>query len=266
MTIRLFDAAGETVLRACGHLRRLLSFLGEISLSCMRMFTGKSVMRTDDLLRLIRRCGVDTLLLVSMISLLVGMILAFVGSIQLALFGAQIYIADIVGVAMVRVLSAVMTGIIIAGRIGASYAAELGMMQTNEEIDALTTFGISPIDFLVVPRLIALVIMMPILTVYADLMGILGGYCISTGMLQLNPAEYLAHTQTAVKLSYVWIGLVHSLVFGMIVAVAGCQCGMTCQRNAAGVGTATTAAVVIGITGIVIATAVITYVCQIVGV
>jgi len=264
--MKISDAVGERVIRAYGHLRKLLSFLGEISISFHRMFTGKSVMRNDDFLHLVRRCGVDTLLLVSMISLLVGMILAFVASIQLKLFGAQIYISDIVGVAMVRVLSAVMTGIIIAGRIGASYAAELGMMQTNEEIDALTTFGISPIDFLVVPRLMALVIMMPILTVYADLMGILGGYCISTGMLHLNPAEYLAHTQAAVKLSYVWVGLVHSLIFGVIVAVAGCQCGMTCERNAEGVGTATTSAVVIGITGIVIATAIITYVCQIVGV
>jgi phospholipid/cholesterol/gamma-HCH transport system permease protein len=215
---------------------------------------------------IVQRCGVDTLLLVSLISLLVGMILAFVGSIQLKMFGAQIFISDIVGIAMVRVLSAVMTGIIMSGRIGASFAAELGMMQANEEIDALRTFGISPVEFLVIPRVLALVIMMPVLTIYADLMGVLGGFVISAGMLNLNWIEYLNHTQAAVKLSYVWVGLIHSLVFGVIIAVAGCLRGIECERNAAGVGMATTSAVVTGITGIVIATAVITFICQILGV
>ncbi len=128
------------------------------------------------------------------------MILAFVASIQLKMFGAQIYIADIVGIAMVRVLSAVMTGIIVSGRIGASFAAELGMMQSNEEIDALKTLGVSPVEFLVVPRVLALVLMMPILTIYADLMAILGGFLISIWMFHLNPLEYLNHTQLSVKL------------------------------------------------------------------
>ena len=215
---------------------------------------------------LVKRCGVDTLLLVSLISLLVGMILAFVASIQLKMFGAQIYIADIVGIAMVRVLSAVMTGIIVSGRIGASFAAELGMMQANEEIDALKTLGVSPVEFLVVPRVLALVLMMPILTIYADFMAILGGFLISIWMFHLNPLEYLNHTQLAVKLSYVWIGLIHSFVFGVIIAVAGCLRGIECKRNAAGVGNATTSAVVTAITGIVIATAIITFICQVLGV
>jgi phospholipid/cholesterol/gamma-HCH transport system permease protein len=214
----------------------------------------------------VQRCGIDALLLVSLISLLVGMILAFVGSIQLKMFGAQIFISDIVGIAMVRVLSAVMTGIIMAGRIGASFAAELGMMQTNEEIDAFKTLGISPVEFLVVPRILALVMMIPILTIFADLMGVLGGYVISVGLLHLNGAEYLSRTQGAIKLSYVWVGLIHSLVFGVIVAVSGCWHGIKCERNAYGVGTATTSAVVTGITGIVIATAIITFMCQILGV
>ena len=215
---------------------------------------------------LVKRCGVDTLLLVCLISLLVGMILAFVGSIQLKMFGAQVFIADIVGIAMVRVLSAVMTGIIVAGRIGASFGAELAMMQTNEEIDALKTIGVSPVEFLVLPRVLALVVMMPILTIYADLMGVIGGFLISTGMLHLNPMEYLNHTQAAVKLSYVWIGLIHSLVFAVIIAVAGCYCGIECKRDSAGVGRATTSAVVTAITGIVIATAIITFICQVLGI
>lgn len=257
---------GEKVLKIEESLRSGLDFLGEIAVSFVRLIKGKIYFRWDDFSLIIQRCGVDALLLVSMISLLVGMILAFVGSIQLKMFGAQIFISDIVGIAMVRVLSAVMTGIIMAGRIGASFAAELGMMQTNEEIDAFKTLGISPVEFLVVPRVLALVLMMPILTIYADLMGVLGGYVISVGLLHLNGAEYLSRTQGAIKLSYVWVGLIHSLVFGVIVAISGCWRGIKCERNAAGVGRATTSAVVTGITGIVIATAIITFICQILGV
>lgn len=262
----LLERWGERVLQIDENLRSGMDFLGDIVVSFGRLIRGKSYFRWDDFIFIVQRCGVDALLLVSLISLLVGMILAFVGSIQLKMFGAQIFISDIVGIAMVRVLSAVMTGIIMAGRIGASFAAELGMMQTNEEIDAFKTFGISPVEFLVVPRILALVIMMPILTIYADLMGVFGGYVISVGMLHLNGAEYLSRTQGAVKLSYVWVGLVHSFVFGVIVAVSGCWHGIKCERNAYGVGTATTLAVVTGITGIVIATAMITFMCQILGV
>ncbi|MFA5287470.1 MAG: ABC transporter permease [Candidatus Omnitrophota bacterium] len=260
------ERSGERVLQISEGLRSGLDFLGDIAVSFGRLITGKLYFRWDDFLLIVKRCGVDTLLLVSLISLLVGMILAFVGSIQLKMFGAQIFISYIVGIAMVRVLSAVMTGIIMSGRIGASFAAELGMMQANEEIDALKTLGISPVEFLVIPRVLAVVIMMPILTIYADLMGVLGGFVISVGMLNLNPVEYLNRTQHAIKLNYVWVGLIHSFVFGIIVAVAGCLRGIKCERNAAGVGSATTSAVVTGITGIVIATAIITFICQILGV
>jgi phospholipid/cholesterol/gamma-HCH transport system permease protein len=260
------EKAGGKVLQIIESLRSGLDFLGDIAVSLGHVITGKSYFRWNDFMLIVQRCGVDTLPLVSLISLLVGMILAFVGAIQLKLFGAQIFISDMVGIAMVRVLAAVMTGIIVSGRIGASFAAELGMMQANEEIDALKTLGVSPVEFLVIPRVLALVIMMPILTIYADLMGILGGFIISVGMLNLNPVEYLNHTQQAVKLSYLWVGLIHSFVFGVIVAVAGCLRGIECERNAAGVGIATTSAVVTGITGIVIATAIITFICQFLGV
>ena len=261
-----FERSGEKILQISECLAAGLDFLGDIAVSLGRLIIGKTYFRWDDFMLIVQRCGVETLLLVSLISLLVGMILAFVGSIQLKMFGAQIFISNIVGVAMVRVLSAVMTGIIMSGRIGASFAAELGMMQANEEIDALKTLGVSPVEFLVIPRVLALVIMMPILTIYADLMGVLGGFVISVGMLNLNPIEYLNHTQQAVKLSYVWIGLIHSFVFGVIIAFAGCLSGIKSERNAAGVGIATTSAVVNGITGIVIATAIITFICQILGV
>jgi phospholipid/cholesterol/gamma-HCH transport system permease protein len=260
------EKSGGKVLQISESVRSGVDFLGDIAVSLFRLITGRSYFRWDDFMLIVQRCGVETLLLVSLISLLVGMILAFVGSIQLKMFGAQIFVSNIVGVAMVRVLSAVMTGIIMSGRIGASFAAELGMMQANEEIDALKTLGVSPVEFLVIPRILALLIMMPVLTIYADLMGVFGGFVISVGMLNLNPIEYLNHTQEAVRLSYVWIGLIHSFVFGVIIAVAGCLSGIKSERNAAGVGIATTSAVVTGITGIVIATAIITFICQILGV
>jgi len=262
----LLEETGAKVLQIGASFGLAFDFLGDMAVSLCRLISGKSYFRWEDFYLLVKRCGVDTLLLVSLISLLVGMILAFVASIQLKMFGAQIYIADIVGIAMVRVLAAVMTGIIVSGRIGASFAAELGMMQANEEIDALKTLGISPVEFLVIPRMLALVLMMPILTIYADLMAIVGGFLISVWMFHLNPLEYLNHTQLAVHLSYVWIGLIHSFVFGVIIAFSGCLRGIECQRNAAGVGDATTSAVVTAITGIVIATAIITFICQVLGV
>ncbi|MCB9757956.1 MAG: ABC transporter permease [Candidatus Omnitrophica bacterium] len=258
-----FTKSGEKTLFILKVFTQAFEFIGDIIVSLKRVLTGKSYFRWKDFNFLVQRCGVETFLLVSLISLLVGMILAFVASIQLRMFGAQIYISDIVGIAMVRVLSAVMTGIIVSGRIGASFAAELAMMQTNEEIDALKTLGVSPVEFLVIPRVLALFLMMPILTIYADLMGVLGGFLISIWMMHLNPIEYIYHTSSAVKVSYVWIGLIHSLFFGLIIAVAGCFSGIRCQRDAAGVGRATTQAVVVAITGIVIATAIITFICNI---
>ena len=260
------DSVGVRAIGIRDTTLSVLNFLGDIAISFGRLAKGKAFFRKDDFLTIVQRCGVDALGLVSLISILVGVILAFIGAIQLRLFGAQIYIADIVGIGMVRVMGAVMTAVLMSGRTGASYAAQLGIMQTNEEIDALKTLGVSPIEFLVMPRVLALVIMMPLLTLYADLMGILGGFAVSTGALGLNPVEYYNHTLSAVKLNHLWVGLIHSFVFGIIIAVAGCYRGMQCERSAEGVGEATTSAVVTAITAIVIATAIITFVCQIIGV
>ncbi len=260
------EEVADKFLQLNAGILSLVNFLGEIAFAFGRFIAGKAYFRRDAFVGILQSCGADALWLVSLISLLVGMILAFIGAIQLELFGAQIYIADIVGIAMVRVMGAVMTGIIMSGRTGASFAAQLGLMQVNEEVDAFKTLGISPVEFLVLPRVLALVIMMPLLVLYADFMGILGGFIISVNFLGLNSAEYWQHTLSAVKLSYVWVGLTHAFVFGIIVAVAGCFRGINCERSAEGVGTATTSAVVSAITSIVVATAIITFICQILGV
>jgi phospholipid/cholesterol/gamma-HCH transport system permease protein len=244
----------------------MVDFLGEASVAFGRLLTGRASFRRSDLVLVLQECGVQALPIVSLISVLVGLILAFVGAIELKMFGAQIYVADVVGIGMVRIMGAIMTGIIIAGRTGASFAAQIGTMQVNEEIDALQTLGISPVEFLVLPRMVALIVMMPLLCLYADLMGIVGGIVVGTGMLDLSLTEYLNRTREAVTMTQLWIGLFHGAVFGVLVAMAGCLRGMQCGRSASAVGEATTSAVVTSIVAIIVATAIITFACQVLGI
>ena len=257
---------GEDTTAFFQTVTEMLAFIGDAVLSFIRLLTGKARFRRVDFVALLRECGADALPIVSMISLLVGLILAFVGAIQLMMFGAQIYVADLVGIAMVRVLGAVMTGIIMTGRTGAAFAAQLGTMQVNEELDALETLGIAPMDFLVLPRLLALTVMMPLLCLYADLMGILGGMIVGVTMLDINVVEYYEQTKNAIGMTNLWIGLFHGVVFGVLVSLSGCLRGIQCGRSASAVGEATTSAVVTGIVSIVVATALITVMCNILGI
>jgi phospholipid/cholesterol/gamma-HCH transport system permease protein len=230
------------------------------------MLRGRARFRTSELFLIIQESGAQALPIVSLISLLVGLILAFVGAIQLRLFGAQIYVADLVGIGIVREMGAIMTGIIMAGRTGAAFAARIGTMQVNEEIDALTTLGVSPIEFLVLPRVIALFLMMPLLTIYADLMGLLGGLIVGVSMLDLGFMEYYNETLSILTLTDFSIGVFMGAVFGILVSLSGCLRGMQCGRSASAVGQATTSAVVTGIVSIVVATATITVVCDVLGI
>jgi phospholipid/cholesterol/gamma-HCH transport system permease protein len=254
---------GEKTVAFYRSFFEMLEFLGEASVAFARLLRGKAAFRRSDLWLLLQECGGQALPIVSLITLLVGLILAFVGAIQLKLFGAQVYVADIVAIAMVRVMGAIMAGIIMAGRTGAAFAAQIGTMQVNEEIDALETMGISPVEFLVLPRMIALIIMMPLLCLYADLMGILGGFIVGVGMLDIGPMEYLIRTQETLTLTTLWIGLFHSAVFGVLVALSGCLRGIQCGRSASDVGYAATSAVVTSIVSIILATAIITFMCEV---
>jgi phospholipid/cholesterol/gamma-HCH transport system permease protein len=249
-----------------GSASEIVDFIGGAAIALAKFLVGKATFRRSDLILLLQECGAQALPIVSLISLLVGLILAFVGAIQLKMFGAQIFVADVVAIGMVRVMGAIMTGIIMAGRTGAAFAAQLGTMEVNEEIDALKTLGISPMEFLVLPRMIALIIMMPLLCVYSDLLGILGGMIVGVGMLDLGVTEYLTRTQESLTLTTFWIGLLHSAVFGVLVALSGCLRGMQCGRSASAVGYAATSAVVTSIVAIIVATAVITFVCQVLGI
>jgi phospholipid/cholesterol/gamma-HCH transport system permease protein len=261
-----FSMVGASAVEFYHSAIEMLNFIGEATITFTKFLFGKATFRRVDLFLLLQECGAQALPVVSLISLLLGLILGFVGAIELKLFGAQLFVADVVGVGMVRVMSAIMTGIIMAGRTGAAFAAQLGTMEVNEEIDALKTLGISPMEFLVLPRMIALVIMMPLLCIYADLMGILGGLIVGVGMLDLGLTEYMNRTREALTLTIFGVGLFHSVVFGVLVALSGCLRGMQCERSASAVGYAATSAVVTSIVSIIVATAIITFVCQVLGI
>ena len=198
-----------------------------------------------------RDAGLAALAIVAIVNGLVGAILAFVGAVQLRRFGAGIYVADLIGIATTREMAAVMTAIVMAGRTGGAYAAQLATMQGNEEIDALKVLGIPIFDFLVLPRLTALVAMMPLLYLYACAIGLLGGFVVGTGMLDLTPAAFLEQTRDAVAGRQFMFGLLKSIAFGALIALAGCHIGLRAGRSAADVGHAATTAVVASIVGVI---------------
>ena len=256
---------GLAAIRGGESVTKSISFLGEILIALMRLATGRAHFRVSDFALTIQQCGAEAVAIVTLVSFLVGLILAFIGAVQLQQFGAQIYVADLVGLGMAREMGAMMTAIIMAGRTGASFAAQLGTMTANEEIDALKTMGISPIEFLILPRLLALTLMMPLLCLYSDLLGIVGGAVVGVGMLDLGVVSYIDQTRNALSLADFGAGLIKAVVYGILVALSGCLRGMQCGRSAAAVGNATTSAVVTSIVLIVIASGIINVIDHILG-
>lgn len=250
-------------MRSAGEL---IEFTGAASVALVRMLRGRARFRHRDLLRIMQDVGAEALPIVSLTSILLGLIFAYIGSLQLTKFGAQEYVADLVAITMAREMAAMMTGVILAGRTGAAFAAQLGTMTANEEIDALRTAAIPPMEFLVLPRIIALVLMLPLLTLYANLMGIIGGALVGLSLLDIEPLQYIAQTRKAVDLLDFATGLFKACAYGVIVAVSGCLRGMQCGRSAAAVGEAATSAVVTGIVFIVVCSATLTVVYQVIGI
>lgn len=244
---------GLVALAAWDEALAMLKFIGEITLAFGRLFRGQARFRARDFWLLVQQTGADALPIVTLISFLVGTIFAFVGAVQLEKFGATIYVADLVGIAVVREMGAVMTAIVMAGRTGAAFAAQLGTMKVTQEIDALATMGFSPLDFLVLPRLLALSLMMPLLCLYADALGVLGGSVIGIGMLKLPPVTYFNQTFHAVAISDLAGGVFKASVYGVLVAMAGCLRGLQSGSSSSAVGDAATSAVVTGIVAIIVA-------------
>jgi len=262
----LLARIGKAALAAQQEAVDLLGFLGQATLAFGALLRGRARYQRSDLLLIIQECGAQALPIVSLISLLVGLILAFIGAVQLKQFGAQIYIADLVGIGMARQMGAMMTGIIMAGRTGAAFAAQLGTMTVNEEIDALTTTGLPPMEFLVLPRMLALMLMMPLLALYADLLGILGGAIVGVGLMDIGAVAYFQETRRALHLTDFAVGLMYAAVFGILVAIAGCLRGMQCGRSASAVGEAATSAVVTGIVFIIVSDAILTVMLNVLGI
>lgn len=231
-------------------------FLGELTKSFGRLFKGTAQFRWSDCLLIVQQSGAEALPIVALISFLVGLIMAFVGAIQLQPFGASIYVANLVALAMVREMGAMMTGVIMAGRTGASFAASIGSMKVSEELDALKTMGISPIDFLAMPRVLALFIMMPLLCVFSNYIGILGGMLVAMLMLDVSMVEYINQTKNSITLMHASTGVIKSTVFGILIAGIGCLRGMQCGTSSAAVGHAATSAVVTGITALIMTDAI----------
>ncbi len=264
--VSLLARLGEVVLERRQAGRDFIFFMGGLTVALGRMLAGRARFRRSELWLFIQQSGSQALGIVSLISFLVGVILAFVGAVQLSMFGAEIFIANLVGIGMARDMGAMMTGIIMAGRTGSSFAAQLGTMQVNEEIDALRTLGLPPMEFLVLPRMIAMVLMMPLLTCYSDLLGILGGALVGIGMFDITPMQYYLQTVEAVPMVHFGVGVAKSLVYGAVVALAGCMKGLQCGSSASAVGEATTSAVVTAIIWIVVWCAILTVIFHILGI
>ncbi len=253
---------GESGLAAWTGGALMLGFLGESVVAMLKLVRGRAQFRWSDTLMVIQQTGPEALGIVALINFLIGMILAFVGATELSQFGASIYTADLVAVATVREMACIMTGIIICGRTGAAFAAQLGTMKVNQEIEAFSTFGISPFEFLVLPRMLALILMMPLLCLFADLIAVAGGFLVSTLMLDVAPVLYLDRTLESIRLSAFLLGVFKGGFFGVIVALTGCLRGMQCGTNAAAVGQATTSAVVTGITLIIASDGIFAVICS----
>jgi phospholipid/cholesterol/gamma-HCH transport system permease protein len=243
-----------------------VAFLGEVTQSFGRLITFRLRLRWRDFWVVVQSNGWAALPIVTLISFLVGMIIAFLGAVVLRRFGAGYYVSYLIGYGMLREMAALMTGIIMAGRTGAAFAAELGSMKITEEIDAFETLGISPVDHLVLPRILGLFVMMPLLTVYAMFVGILGGLVVSLSLLDLNATQFIGGLLTPVTLSDALLGVFKGTVFGLIIGIAGCMRGMQTGSDAGAVGRAATSAVVTGITLIIIANAVIDWIAALIGV
>jgi phospholipid/cholesterol/gamma-HCH transport system permease protein len=242
---------GTQTLGVWAGVLSIIEFTGQSMMSLARFFTGRARFRPREFWLIVQQCGADALPIVSLISFLIGLIMAFVGNVQLANFGASLYVADLVGIAMVREMGVVMTAIIMSGRTGAAFAAHIGSMKANQEIDALRTFGFDPFDFLVLPRILALVLMMPLLTMYSNVIGILGGMLVGSAV-GIPPGLYWYETLTIVTMENAFLGVFKSVFFGVVIAMSGCMQGMHAGNSSAAVGHATTRAVVASITAIII--------------
>jgi len=247
------EKLGEVARRQCRDFLEVMSFVGELMVALVYSLAHPRSVRWEDVKFYMKRAGADGLPIVALISLLLGLIMAFMSSLQLKQFGANIYVANLVTLAMVRELGPIMTAILVAGRSGSAFAAEIGTMVVNDEVNALVTMGFDPIRFLAVPKVLAAMVVVPILTVYADLFAILGGLIVGITGLDLTFFTYVQQTKASIRVFDFATSLIKAVVFAMLIAGIGCQRGFQVKGGAEGVGMSTTSAVVSAIFLIILA-------------
>jgi phospholipid/cholesterol/gamma-HCH transport system permease protein len=263
---RPFYWLGGEVIDTLTEIGALSDLTAQISGGCVRAALGRAMLRPVDLFSNTRSAGPSALTIVSVVNFLVGAILAFVGAVQLRRFAADIFVADLVGLAVVREMAAVMTGIIMAGRTGGAYAARIATMRGNEELDALEVVGIPVSDYLILPSVLSLAITMPVLYLYGCLVGILGGFLVAISMLNITALGYYQQTLGAVPFDQFAFGFVKTLAFGLMIGLVSCRIGLLAGRSAADVGIAATRAVVAGIVGVIAMDAIFAVLADAIGV
>lgn len=249
----ILEQMGEAARMLLDDFFEVMSFVGELIVALIGSLRSPRSLRWNDVLYYMKRAGVDGLPIVGLIGLLMGLIMAFMSSLQLKQFGANIYVASLVAIAMVKELGPIMTSILVAGRSGSAFAAEIGTMIVNDEVNALKAMGFEPIRFLAVPKVLATIIVVPILTVYADLFAILGGLVVGVVGLDLTAYSYIQQTREGVAVFDIVSSMVKSAVFAGLIAGIGCQRGFQVREGAESVGTLTTSAVVSAIFLVIVA-------------
>ena len=245
--VALLDDTGRAFVHGLAELGGLLSFLGVTVVTLARALAHPRRFRVTALFVQMERGGLNALPIVGLLSFLIGIVLAYQGADQLRRFGAEIFTVNLVGISILREMGILLAAILVAGRSGSAFTAQIGTMQVNEEVDAMRTIGLDPIEVLVLPRVIALVIVLPLLTVYADMMGVAGGALMSWATLDISLTQFLERLRNAVPMWAFWVGMIKAPVFGLLIALTGCRAGLRVTGSAESVGQQTTRSVVIAI-------------------
>ena len=257
-----FDSLGRSTVEWLRNAHESLAFLGESVVCALTAVVRPRQFRFADFLLAFQRATFDGLTITTGIGFLLGVILAFQSAAALSMFGVEVYIADLLAIALFRELGPIITAIILAGRSGSAFAAEIGIMKVNEELDALTTMGLPPVRFLVLPRVVAALASMPILTIFAELAGLIGG-AIVLELMRVPTAVFWRHVISTTTVFMIGLGLVKGAFFGMLVGLIGCSAGMRASKTSDGVGRAATAAVVGSIIAIAVSDGILAVLCYV---
>lgn len=243
----ILERLGQSSVEAAGGAKLLITFIGEASATIFKsIFTGASA-RWNSIIRHIDETGMDAIPIVALIAFLIAVVLAYQGANQLRQFGADIFTVDLTAISILREMGVLLTAIMVAGRSGSAFTAEIGVMKVNEEIDAMRVMGLDPFQILVVPRMIAMMITLPILTFIADMMGLFGVAIVTYNLLDIPTDQFLSRIQAVVNIKHFWVGLIKAPVFAFLISIVGCLCGMRVDSSAESVGKMTTVSVVVSI-------------------